>query len=145
MKQFVKVALWGCVCALLSAVGLGVGSCAGTPLPPSSRQASAGPVRLAVQTPDAGWRLRIERIVELERSVWILAQLERQPGPAAQVISTAQAVVFISLPAKPIRTFVAGKTWNWRNEEPYEFVPTLSGVIRQAGPVRVLFPAAAGK
>jgi hypothetical protein len=141
MVQLVKVSLLGRAFALSVALGLWLVACTVPAFPSNSSGTSPARVRLAVQTPDAGWRLRIERIIELDRAVWILAQLKREPGPAAQMISTAEAVVPISLPAKALRIFVAGKTWTWRNEEPYEFVPTLAAVIRQAGSARVLLPA----
>lgn len=117
-------------------------ACARHPLPPPAG-ASAGPpsVILAVNAPDAGWRLRIERIIEFDAEIWILARLEHAPGPAAQVIRSARATLSVALPAKPRRVFVAGKTWNWTNDEPYEFVPSLEAVVPRAAGARVLYVA----
>jgi len=97
------------------------------------------PVVLTVKTPDTGWRLQIDHIFERDNEIWILARLDRPPGPAAQMIHPANVEVPIALPAKPLRVFVAGKTWAWRNDETYEFVSSLAPVIRQAERARVLY------
>ncbi len=101
------------------------------------------PTTISVTAPDTGWRVWIERVLERDKEVWILVQLNRPPGPAAQMIHQAKAEIPMPLPNKPIRVFVAGKTWNWANEEPYEFVVSLETVARQAGDARVLY--ASGK
>jgi hypothetical protein len=144
MMRVVKVALnKRTVCFLGLALGLGMTSCAGTPLPPASATSATSvtpPLEvLAVTAPDAAWRLRIERIFELDAEVWILARLERPPGPAAQVIGPVQVTLPVALPAKTHRVFIAGKTWSWPNPEPCEFVPSLAPVVKQAGKARVLY------
>jgi len=101
------------------------------------------PTSIAVTVPDAGWRLRVERVVELDAEVWVLAQLRREPVMAAQAISKSETTIPVALPEKKLRVLVAGKTWAWANEEPYEFVTSLDDVARRAGPVRMLFPAMA--
>jgi len=123
---------------------LGMTSCTGTPL--RSKQEISTPVAaatLTVTVPEGGWHLRIERIFERENEVWILAQLQHTTGPSSQMIQTVQATLPTGLPAKPQRVFIAGKTWKWANQEPYEFVPTLSDVIKQAGAARLLYPVTA--
>jgi hypothetical protein len=144
MKDSQKVArkripAWSLWCVL----GLLLAACTEAAAPPGPVQAAPAPDFLAVATPDAGWHLRIERIVELDAEVWILAQLWREPGPAAQVIQEAKAVTPVALPAKARRVFVAGKTWAWSSKEPYEFVPSLAPVIQKAGAGRVLYTAPA--
>ena len=101
------------------------------------------PTSISITVPDAGWRLRIERVVELDAEVWVLAQVRREPGMAAQMISQATAPMPVTLPGKRLRVFVAGKTWVWANDEPYEFVASLDEIARRAGPARVLYPAPA--
>jgi hypothetical protein len=96
---------------------------------------------IAVTVPDAGWRLRIERVLERDEEVWVLAQLHRRPGPAAQVIRRLEVAVPVELPPKPMRVFVAGKTWAWPAKEPYEFVKSLDEVEQRAGKARVLYAA----
>ncbi|HWA88172.1 MAG TPA: hypothetical protein VG710_18230 [Opitutus sp.] len=98
---------------------------------------------ISVTVPDAGWRLRVERVLERDDEVWVLARLWRKPGPAAQMIRKAEAAVPVAVPDKPVRVFVAGKTWTWANKEPYEFVASLEGVARRAGEAKVLYAAKA--
>jgi hypothetical protein len=109
---------------------------------PSNLPAANTPAteELAVMVPDGGWTLGIERILELDSEVWILARVRREPGPAAQTIQPAKTVIPVALPAKPRRIFVTGKTWAWPNQEPYEFVPSLDPVLKRAGEARVLYP-----
>lgn len=101
----------------------------------------AATTRIRVTVSDGGWRLRIERVIEVGAEVWVFAQLRREPGPAVQVISEVEAVIPVALPEKKLRIFVAGKTWAWQNKEPYDFVPSLEPVVRQAAGGRVLHPA----
>ena len=98
------------------------------------------PEELTIMVPDGGWRFGIERIVELDSEVWILARVRREPGPAAQMIQPAKTVIPVVLPAKSRRVFVVGKTWAWPNQEPYEFVPSLDPVVKRADKARVLYP-----
>ena len=127
--------------ALGCAVGLVLSSC--TAAAPKAGTAEPAPARelIAITAPDAGWHLRIERIVEFDSEVWVLARLWREPGPAAQVIQPATAMLPVDLPAKPRRVFVAGKTWSWENKEPVEFVPSLDPLLQRAGAGRVLYAA----
>ena len=101
------------------------------------------PAALAVTVPDGGWRLRVERVLDLDREVWVLAQLHREPGPAPQMIQQAKAEIPVALPEKKLRVFVAGKTWGWPNNEPYEFVASLDEVVRRVGSPRALYPVPA--
>ncbi len=100
------------------------------------------PKTLEVTVPDGGWSFKIERILEQPNEIWVLARVERAPGMATQAIATVTAALPAGLPAKPLRVFVAGKTWAWKNDEPYEFVPNLKTVEQRPGTekARVLFP-----
>ncbi len=122
--------------------GLLLTSCSevGTPLAPSASVPAATKM-IRVTVPDGGWRLRVERVVEVGAEVWVLAQLRREPVPAIQVISEIEAAVPVAVPPTKLRVFVAGKTWAWPNKEPYEFVPSLEAVLSQATGGRVLHPA----
>ena len=101
---------------------------------------SAGPEPVTLTVPDANWRLAIDRIYERDDAVWILARVWREPGVAAQMITTLRCEIPVALPAKPRRVFIAGKTWGWKNDEPVEFVASLEAVEKNAGNARVLFP-----
>jgi len=40
----------------------------------------------------------------------------------AQVISTVQASLKLDAPELPMKYFIIGKTWDWKNAEPYTFI-----------------------
>lgn len=122
--------------------GLLLTSCSevGTPVAPSAIVPAATKM-IRVTVPDGGWRLRVERVVEVGAEVWVLAQLRREPVPAVQVISEIEAAVPVAVPPTKLRVFVAGKTWAWPNNEPYEFVPSLDAALSRAAGGRVLHPA----
>ena len=104
-------------------------------------EAAMKQISIAVTVPDAGWQLRIERVLDRGDEVWVLAQLWRKPGPAAQMIRQVKAEAPVAAPDKPVRVFVAGKTWSWANKEPYEFVASLNDVTQRARDARVLYAA----
>lgn len=97
----------------------------------------------SLTAPDANWRIALVRIYERDDAVWILARVWREPGPAAQMLTTLRGEIPVPLPAAKLRrVFVAGKTWMWKNDEPVEFVASLGAVEKNAGAARVLFPPA---
>jgi len=74
-------------------------------------------IYMEMQVPDANWKLAIEEIYEVDDELWVIAQLNREPGNAAQVITDVfDTVGVFSLP-KPIRYYVIGKTWSWGNSD----------------------------
>ena len=140
MKQFVKVA-WKFFAAVAGGCALAFSvACAAGPRERTAAPPAPAP-EIAVTVPDAAWVLRIERVVAVDHGIWIIARLGRRPGPAAQMISTARAALPVALPDEPWRVFVAGKTWSWKNPEPYEFVPSLAPVLARAAEGRVLYAA----
>ena len=144
MKPMKKVAQkTGFTSGLVLVAALGLTSCPAADSSPAPAKVSSMPTSLTMTVPDSGWRLGVERVVELDAEVWVLAQLHREPGPAAQMIRKIEAAIPVALPAKRLRVFVAGKTWAWRNEEAYEFVASLKEVAQRAGAARVLFPVRA--
>ena len=121
-------------------LALAVVSCSHAAPPNLPAAEASATEELAVMVPDGGWKLGIERILELDSEVWILARVRREPGPAAQMIQPAKTAIPVVLPAKPRRIFVTGKTWAWQNKEPYEFVSSLDPVLKRASNARVLYP-----
>jgi hypothetical protein len=125
---------------MVAILGFLLASCAGATGIAETSSIPPVPKTIAVTVPDAGWRLRVERVLEMDAEVWVLAQLRREPGPAAQMINEVKAAIPITLPEKHLRVFVAGKKWAWPNDEPYEFVVSLEEVARRAGLAPVLYP-----
>ena len=81
-------------------------------------------VRLTV--PDVAWAIAIDEVHRVGNELWIISTVSRKPDlMGAQVISTVQASLKLVAPDLPMRYFVIGKTWNWKNEEPYTFIENL--------------------
>jgi hypothetical protein len=97
---------------------------------------------VSITVPDSGWHLTIERICERNDEVWILARLRRDPEPASQIVRPVRERIPVTLPAKPRRVFVVGKTWKWTSpsDKSVEFVDSLESVMKNLGKARVLFP-----
>ena len=126
--------------ALVAFAGAG---CSKPALSVPADKAAPAPFAIRVTVPDGGWKLRVERVIELKEEIWVLAQLRREPGPGVQMIQEVEAAVPVTLPNKKVRVFVAGKTWAWANSESHEFVSSLESVLRQAGSGRTLYISAA--
>jgi hypothetical protein len=60
----------------------------------------------------------------------------------AQVISTVQASLKLAAPDLPLRYFVVGKTWNWKNEEPYTFIENLKQIEKALKSGKLLYKTA---
>jgi len=84
-------------------------------------------VRLTV--PDVAWAIAIDEVHRVGNELWIISTVSRKPDlMGAQVISTVQASLKLVAPDLPMRYFVIGKTWNWKNEEPYTFIENLEQI-----------------
>ena len=98
-------------------------------------------VRLTV--PDAAWAIAIDQVHRVGSEIWIIATVSRNPDlMGAQVISTVQASLKLAAPDLPLRYFVIGKTWNWKNEEPYTFIQNLKQIEKALNSGTLLYPTA---
>lgn len=79
-------------------------------------------ISIRLMVPDAGWSVSIEKVCKVGEELWAVSQLHRSEGVAAQIISTIHAKQKIRAPELPIRHFVIGKTWKWKNKEGYTFI-----------------------
>lgn len=76
-----------------------------------------------VMTPDGAWVLTIEEIRQVERELWVFAEVERPEGAIGALMqSAASDQVSGRFPDVPVKIFVSGKTWTWANEEPVEWL-----------------------
>ncbi|TVR54106.1 MAG: hypothetical protein EA425_02190 [Puniceicoccaceae bacterium] len=85
---------------------------------PSPPTADHRPTEVSIQleTPSAGWEVRLERIYILDAEILAVSRLHPPDGPAATVISTVEDRVVLPLPDWPVRHAVLGKTWAWTPE-----------------------------
>lgn len=84
-------------------------------------------ITVRLDTPNAGWRLSIDKVYRSEASLVVISQLEPPVEElAAQVITTLTASA--QIPAEidlPIRHYILGKTWDWGETGAYTFIQSI--------------------
>ena len=79
-------------------------------------------VSVVFQVPSSAWSVQITDVYEFETEVWVAARLSTTSEVGLAMISTVGDSITIPDTSKDIKYFILGKTWNWENSEPYEFV-----------------------
>jgi len=78
-------------------------------------------VSVQLKVPSTAWSIRITDVYGFETEVWVAARLSSSSSGGA-MISTVRDSVTIPETTKDVKYFILGRTWNWDNSEPYEFV-----------------------
>jgi len=80
-------------------------------------------ITVTLTVPDAAWAIAIDEVHEVEDEIWVISTVSRDTSMmGAQVISIVKASVKFAAPDLPVKHFIIGKTWGWKNEEPYTFI-----------------------
>ena len=79
-------------------------------------------ISLQVTVPTSGWNLSIQEVYQIEKELWVISHLTSKGGIALQVISQVKDSVSIPKSSLPVKHFITGKRWNWKNKEPYQFL-----------------------
>ena len=111
-KRFLQLAFF--LCALL----LGVSS----PVL-AQEQYENQTIQLKLMVPDTTWMFAIDEIYQVRQELWVVASV-KQMGQAfgLMMITTLEDQVTVKAPALPVKYYILGKTWGWKNEEPYIFI-----------------------
>jgi len=89
-------------------------------------------ITVSLDAPDTAWSLSIEEVVLFENKIYVLANLNRQPGMAAQMITTVQDNIIVEAPPNAeTQIYITGKTWNWQNEGEYHFIASRTEIADQ--------------
>ena len=86
---------------------------------PKAKQRS---ISLQVTVPTSGWNVEIQEVYQVEKELWVISHLASKGGIALQVISQVKDSVSVPKSSLPVKHFVTGKRWNWKNKEPYKFL-----------------------
>lgn len=80
-------------------------------------------IQLKLMVPDTTWTLAIDEVYQVGHELWVIAGV-KQIGQAfgLMMITTLEDQVTVKAPTLPIQYYVVGKTWGWKNEEPYTFI-----------------------
>lgn len=100
-------------------------------------------ITVKLTVPDAAWTLAVEEVHEVANELWVIAVVARNPDVmGAQVISTVQTSLKLAAPDLPVKNFIIGKTWNWKNDEPYIFIEDLKQIEKELKSGKLLYKAA---
>lgn len=75
--------------------------------------------KLAVSfsTPSPAYKASIASVREVGKELWVRVDVITPNGEALAVIGKAKAEATITGPALPVKYFVFGKSWTWKNKE----------------------------
>jgi hypothetical protein len=97
-------------------------------------------ITVKLTVPDAAWTLTIDEIYQVKNELWVISTVLRDPDMmGAQVISTVQASVKLAAPDLTVKHFIIGKTWGWKNKEPYSFIKNLKQIEKDLKPGKCLY------
>ena len=100
-------------------------------------------ITVKLTVPDAAWTLTINEVHMVGNELWVISTVSQNPDlMGAQVISTVQASLRLEAPDLPMKYFIIGKTWNWKNEEPYTFIKDLNQIEKELKSGKLLYKAA---
>lgn len=86
-----------------------------------------------VTVPDSRWRIEIVKVIQSPTEIAVLCQLTQSDGMGMMVISeVVDAVKFKSLDL-PVQYYIQGKSWNWNNQEAYQFLNGTQDIQVPAG------------
>lgn len=87
-------------------------------------------ITVKLQVPDSAWRIRILEIHQVNRELWVISEVYRMKGMAAQVISTVEDTVTVPVPELPVVHFVVGKTWKWSDDGSITFIGSKDEIMK---------------
>ncbi len=79
-------------------------------------------ISISVSVPDMGWKINIQEVWQVEKELWVISVLSRSSDMAAQMMTNVSDSVTAETHFFPVRHYVLGKTWKWKNKEPYVFL-----------------------
>jgi hypothetical protein len=96
--------------------------------------------------PDSTWAIAIDEAHEVKNEIWVISTVSHDPDMmGAQVISIVKASVKFTAPDLPVKHFVIGKTWGWKNEELYTFIKNLKELEKELKSGKLLYKSAKKK
>lgn len=100
-------------------------------------------IELRIDTPDAGWSLKIESVYRTPESIAVISRLSRNEQPAPQVISTVYSTAQIPLSQidRPVQHYVIGKSWDWKNTDAYESIESMHALDALLKDAELLYSA----
>ena len=103
-------------------------------------------ITVTLTVPDSAWVIAIDQVHEVKNEMWVISTVSRDPNiMGAQVISTVRASVKLAAGDLPVKHFVIGKTWGWKNKEPCTFIKNLKQIEKELKSGKLLYRKAQKK
>jgi zinc protease len=85
-------------------------------------------IAIHLDTPDAGWGIKIDKIYRTNESLVVISQLKHTGEMSAAVITTVSDSVSIPKTNETlaVRHYILGKTWNWGSTPDYSFIESMN-------------------
>jgi zinc protease len=98
-------------------------------------------VSIRLDTPDAGWRIKIEQIYRTSEGLLAIARLQHSGDSAAAVISTVSDSVSIPASTEPaaVQYYLLGKTWEWGNSPNYNIIESIDTIQASLDDAELLY------
>jgi hypothetical protein len=97
-------------------------------------------INVSLEAPDTAWSIKIKEVYLVDKEIWVISKLKRSPKIAAQVITKVKDSLNLQAPNLPIKHFILGKTWRWKNKESYTFIKNKKEILNKIKNARKLFP-----
>ena len=98
-------------------------------------------ISVRMDTPDAGWTVRIDKIYRSKDGLLVISKLSQNTDAAAQVITTVADSVEIPPEMKlPTRHYVLGKTWAWGDTGNYTFIDSVDALGEALEGAELVYP-----
>lgn len=83
-------------------------------------------ISVQLDTPDSGWRISIEKILQTSESLVVISQLSHSDEPNTQVItSVSDSAQVPKIGDLAVRHYILGKTWDWGVDNSYTFIDSM--------------------
>ena len=100
-------------------------------------------ITVELTVPDSAWAVSITEVHKVGNELWVISTVSRDPDAmGAQVISTVQDSLKLTVPDLPLKIYIIGKAWAWENKEPYTFIKHLKQIEKELKSGKLLYKAA---
>jgi hypothetical protein len=96
-------------------------------------------IEVTVTVPSGGWKIAIEEVHQVDKELWIISKLTKPRGFATMAISKVSAKLELEAPDIPVKHFVMGKSWGWKNEDPVTFIDSTDSLKEKLAGGKRLF------
>ena len=98
-------------------------------------------VSVQLKVPDGGWGIRISKVYRTQSHLLVVSEVQRKQGFATQAIQVVKDSAKVRAPKLPTKHFILGKTWGWKNQEPYTFLKNPKDLAKHTAGALLVYQA----